>query len=123
MKAVSDEVPNPAIVDRGAAHHITSGAAWAAADINNGFGERGLLRAPHDDDRQLEPACAGVVVVPWDADRAAAQARSDLRRDTGQIASCLVEDRLNRLRLAAGMPLERKSDHEQQDADCPDVPQ
>jgi hypothetical protein len=34
------------------------GTAWAAADINDGLGERGLLRAPNDDDRQLEPAGA-----------------------------------------------------------------
>ena len=99
------------------------GTAWAAVDINDGVREHGLLRAPDDDDRQLEPACAGVIVTPRDADRAAAQARTDLRRDTWQFASCLVEDRLRRLRLAVGMPFECKSDHEQQDADRPDVSQ
>src|SRR5438034_1362372 len=66
------------------------GTTWAAVDINDEVRERGLLRARDDDDRQLEPACAGVIVTPRDADRAAAQARTDLRRDTGQIASCLV---------------------------------
>ena len=47
---------------------------------------------------------------------------SERRRDTGQIASCLIEDRLKRRRLAAGMPLECESDREQQDAARPDVP-
>src|SRR5207302_2239866 len=69
------------------------------------------------------PACGGVIVTPRDADRAAAQARTDLRRDTGQIASRLVEGGLRGFRLAARMSHERKSDHEQQDADSPDVPQ
>ena len=59
------------------------GAAGAAADINDGLGERGLQRAPDDDNRQHEPACAGVIVTPRDADRAAAQARANLLRDTG----------------------------------------
>ena len=59
------------------------GTAWPAVDINHGLGKRRLLRAPDDDDRQLELTSAGIVVVPRDTDCAATQARTDLRRDTG----------------------------------------
>jgi hypothetical protein len=97
------------------------GAAWPAADINDRLGERRLLCAPNNDDGQLELACAGVIVSPRDADRAAAQARTDLGREAGQIASRLLEDGLRQLHLAAGRPIKHKSAHKYQDADRPDV--
>jgi hypothetical protein len=99
------------------------GTARPAVDINHGLGKRRLLRAPDDDDRQLELTSAGIVVVPRDADRAATQARTDLRRDTGEIAGRLVEVGPERLRLAARMSRERKSDHEHQRAAGGDVPE
>jgi len=99
------------------------GLAWSAVDINHGLGKRRLLRAPDDDDRQLELTSAGIVVVPRDADRAATQARTDLRRNTGEIAGRLVEVGPERLRLAARMSRERKSDHEHQRPAAGDVPE
>ena len=99
------------------------GAAGAAADINDGLGERRLLCPPNNDDGQLEPACAGIRVIPRNADCAAAQARTDVGREAGQIASRLLEDGLRQLPLAAGRPIERKSAHKHQDTDRPGVSQ
>ena len=101
----------------------SEGTAWAAADVNNGIRQRGLLRASDDDDRQLKAAAAGVVVVPWDPDGATAQARTDLRRNTRKIADRLVENRLERLRLAARMSHQGISDHEHEDTAGADIPQ
>ena len=61
------------------------GTSRPAIDIDDGVQRCRLLRAPHDHDRQLEPAGIGVIVVPRDADRAAAKARRDFGRDTWQI--------------------------------------
>jgi len=99
------------------------GAAGAAADINDRLGERRLLCAPDNDDGQLEPACAGVIVTPRDVDRAAAQARTDLGREARQIATRLLQGGLRQLHLAAGRPIERKSGHKHQETDRPDVSQ
>ena len=99
------------------------GAAGAAADIIDRLGEHRLLCASDNDDGQLEAVCTWVIVTPRDADRAAAQARTDLGREAGQIASRLLGGGLRQLHLAAGRPIERKPGHEHQDTDRPDVSQ
>jgi hypothetical protein len=68
-------------------------APWAAVDINDGVRKIGLLRAPDDDDRQLEPAGVGIMIILRDADRAASQARPDFRGHIRQRTRRIDKDR------------------------------